>query len=80
MSFENKKYKVTVNGNEFEVHASRIIASWNHSSDVSATRSYKFSDWLETLGLGENDISEIEQFARNGKLELETSVSMFLNH
>ena len=77
MNFENKKYKVTVNGEEFEVHVSRIIASWNNVADVHAGN-YRFEEWLETLGLSEQDIRDIEQFAINGKLELEKDVTRFL--
>lgn len=82
MDFDNKKYKVIVNGETFEVHVSRIIASWNNSAinahETPAGHSYRFTDWLETLGLSEQDVRDIEQFAFNGKLELESSAAKFL--
>lgn len=78
MDFENKKYTVFAMGQKFEVHVSRIIASWNNEADTSAAKSSQFEDWLETLGLNEVDRKEIFQFAFNGKLELEASVAKFL--
>lgn len=82
MDFNNKKYNVIANGIEFEVNASRIIASWNNlailAHERSAGHSFKFTDWLETLGLSEQDIQEIEQLASNGKIELEYSAMKFL--
>ena len=38
MDFENKKYKVFVNGETFEVHVSRIIASWDNVAEISAAK------------------------------------------
>lgn len=79
MNFENKKYTVFVNGESFEIHASRIIASWNNKSKDSASKTYQFEDWLETLGLNEMEIGEISQFALIGKTELEASVARFIS-
>ncbi|MBR6289249.1 MAG: hypothetical protein IKR19_07940 [Acholeplasmatales bacterium] len=79
MNFENKKYKVTVNGDEFEVHATRIIASWLNATN-GACFGLTFKDWLGSLGLSYGDAKEIEQLAINGKLELEASASKFMEN
>ena len=82
MDYENKKYNITVNGTRFDVHVSRIIASWNlaavEAHENPAGHNFRFTDWLETLGLNEQEIREIELFAMNGKLELEAAATNFL--
>lgn len=59
------------------VHASRYIASW-----VKAGGGTKYFDglreWLESLGVSEDEAAHIYNFARCGKLELETSAKAFL--
>ena len=61
-------------------YATRFIASWlreggelRYGKDVD-----NFVEWLSSLGLSEEDISDIKFLATNGKLELEYSARKFL--
>lgn len=72
--FENKFIK--------GIHVSRYIASWLNVG--GSIRSLGFELWLERLlingeHLTEDEIRYIRNFARNGKLELETNAKLFLN-
>jgi hypothetical protein len=59
------------------IHATRFYASWVRSG--GGPKSYdKFKDWLKSLGLTDDECGIILELARNGKLELETSVKYFL--
>lgn len=76
--FENK---------EFEgIYYSRFIASWIKVGGELRTRNaYLFKDWLRTLTINdkkipEDIIMEIYNFATNGKLELQTLASRFLEN
>lgn len=76
--FENK---------EFEgIYYSRFIASWIKVGGELRTRNaYLFKDWLRTLIINdkkipEDIIMEIYNFATNGKLELQTLASRFLEN
>ena len=63
-----------------EIHATRYIASWVRSggglyygADID-----KFSEWLSSLGLTDEDVAYIRTLATCGKMELEHSVKEFL--
>lgn len=67
-----------INGEVRNIHKSRYIASWMNATGALAG----FESWLEQLiidgsGLSEDEISEITNFAENGKLELETNAKFF---
>lgn len=73
--FENKK---TGEG----IHYSRYYASY---CNVARTRNVTvwrddFIRWLRTQNLTEQEISDIEEMAYCGKLELENSVRQFINN
>ena len=66
---ENKK----ING----VHATRYIMSWTRmGGNVRYIDS--FVEWLKTLNMSEEDIDDIVEILRSGKMELETSAGRFL--
>lgn len=67
--FENK---LTHNG----IHYSRYIASWQKSG--TGYYSDLFKDWLYSEGLTDDEVHDIYEMATNGKMELEMSVSRFL--
>lgn len=72
--FENKKIN--------DIHATRYIMSWVrvggqlglHGEGVD-----EFREWLESMKLDEDDISDIVYLATNGKMELESNAKGFLN-
>lgn len=71
--FENKLIR--------NIHVSRYIASWVKVG--GSVDSLGFELWLERLlidgeHLTEDEIMYIRNFARNGKLELETNAKLFL--
>jgi hypothetical protein len=71
--FENE----IING----VHASRYIASWCKAGGHLGRRErgrFDFKDWLESLGLTEDEVRHIYNLATNGKLELENSAREFI--
>lgn len=73
--FENK----VING----VHASRYIMSWLRSGGTFNIRGegyYEFKEWLDSLGLEDEDAEYIVQLARNGRMELETSAKLFIKN
>ena len=62
------------------IHSSRWIMSWikgggklNWYGGVS-----DFDNWLESLGLTEEEIDVIRDMAKNGKAELESSTRVYL--
>lgn len=64
------------------VHYSRIIASWSNACRHYGTPTYfgeLFKEWLKEIGVPEEDIRNIQEMARNGKMELETSAKLFLH-
>lgn len=63
-----------------EVHYSRYIMSWiRMGGEISIRRGQcDFRDWLKSLDLEQEDIDNIMQIARNGKMELETSARRFI--
>ena len=84
--FENKLIK--------GIHASRYIASWVKSNgtmkrylnednpSLRRLESY-FADWLRSLvingeHLTEDEVRYIDHFARNGKIELESSAKHYM--
>lgn len=73
--FENKKTK---NG----IHYSRYIASWINACKELKVSIYfddKFLRWLEfSERLDEEEINNIRNMAKNGKMELEDSAKSFL--
>lgn len=75
--YENKKIFVPY-VNE-EIHVSRILASWVNGlwaekTEIKRIPNRFFRDWLWMLGISESDIQYIENFASNGKLELEDHI------
>lgn len=62
------------------VHETRFIASWlREGGRLQYGRDYDdFMEWLESLGLSEDEAMHIVNLARNGKLELETSARKFI--
>lgn len=69
------------NGNYNGIHYSRFIASWTRSCrnlGIPVYFSGRFNEWLRSLGLPEDTVREIVIMADNGKLELETSATKFL--
>lgn len=73
--FENK----VING----VHTSRYIMSWLRSGGTFGRRGegyYEFKEWLDSLGLEDEDAEYIVQLARNGRMELETSAKLFIKN
>lgn len=81
--FENKKVFVPYLGEE--IHVSRLIASWLNAGgdtyectlDDEGAPEYAFRVWLQALGIEEEDIRYIYDFATNGKLELEILAKKF---
>lgn len=59
------------------IYYSRYIASWENSHGYGHSDSL-FKEWLESVGLGEDEIEEVVFLRRNGKMELENSVNEFL--
>ncbi len=63
------------------IHISRYIASWNHEGGKINT---SFRYWLKQLvidgeHLTDDEIRRIYNFAKNGKLELQSNASVFLS-
>ena len=81
--FENKKINVPCIGEE--VHASRLIASWLNTGgsmcettlDDEGMHEFMFLAWLRSLGISEEDVSYMYNFADTGKLELELLAKKF---
>ena len=74
--FENK----VING---YTYATRFIMSWVRSGgnfDKRGTGYDDFRGWLESLGLGDQDINDIMFLAQNGKMELEVSAKNYLKN
>ena len=71
--FKNKLIK--------DVHASRYIASWakmgGHFGRGPRGR-FDFNDWLEAIGLSDDEVKFIYNLATCGRLELETSARSFM--
>lgn len=67
-----------------EIYVSRIVASWAKACwrlNVKCYYGFKFANWLKTLGLSNDDVAFVLNYANNGKLELETSAEKFIkNH
>ena len=66
-----------------EVHATRYIASWVNvggTLDRHTGGLYDFQDWLESLGLSNDDVMYISYLAICGRLELETSARQFIKN
>ena len=60
------------------IHYSRYIASWtkvygNKFGD-------DFMDWLESIGVSEDEAMDIRFMAECGKMELEGSIAIFLHN
>lgn len=70
--FENQKVR--------GIHKSRYVASWINSGGMRCD--HHFIEWLKGLKIDDkhltaNEIQEIYNYARNGKLELEVSARNF---
>ena len=64
-----------------DVYETRIIMSWVRAGGKLSVRGegyYEFQNWLESLGLSDEEIRHIMELARNGKMELEISAKMFI--
>lgn len=59
---------------------SRYIASYMKEAEKLGTKVYRDSlkEWLLSIGVNENEVSDIVEMATNGKLELETSARIFI--
>lgn len=63
------------------VHATRYIMSWVRMGgelNRFGARS-DFGNWLGSLGLRDEEVSDIVHIAINGRMELETSAKNYLN-
>ena len=81
MDYENKLIFVPY-VNE-QVYVSRILASWvnglwEEKTEIKRIPNQFFRDWLWMLGISKSDIKYIENFASNGKLELEDHIMNLL--
>lgn len=80
--FENEK--VYVSSVDEYVHVSRIIASWynfmkqRRDKDYLGYESRYFKQWLNHIGLSDDDANKVYIFATNGKMELERSAEVYL--
>lgn len=64
------------------IHATRYIASWMKVGGHFGRRDggrFDFRDWLESLGLTEDEVRYIYNLADNGKLELQSSAKAFMD-
>lgn len=73
--FENRAIK--------GIYMSRYLASWMKANDGKVFHRWDFEEWLETLvideeKLSQEEIRDIVSYATNGKLELEISALAFL--
>lgn len=59
---------------------SRYIASYRKEAEKLGTKLYRdtFEEWLLSIGVNEDEASDIVEMATNGKLELETSARIFI--
>ena len=60
------------------VHATRYIMSYIRMGGDLSKQTWEFEEWLESLGLSENEVDTIVRIANNGRLELELSAAKFL--
>ena len=69
---ENKKIR--------DIHATRYIMSWVRMNGNLSKRAgdSDFEEWLKSLNLDEDEIEQIIEISRSGKLELEMSAGRFL--
>lgn len=72
--FENKVYET--------IYYSRFVASWIKAG--GGKLDYRFKEWLKSLIINgkhipDEIITEIYNYAENGKLELQEHAKMFLN-
>ena len=64
-----------------DVYETRIIMSWVRAGGKLSVRGegyYEFQNWLESLGLSDEEIRHTMELASNGKMELEMSAKMFI--
>lgn len=64
------------------IHATRYIVSWMKVGGHFGRRDrgrFDFRDWLESLGLTEDEVRYIYNLAENGKLELQNSAKAFMD-
>lgn len=76
-NFENKRCN-----NGEGIHYSRIIASWvvaNEQRGFLFEGDY-FKDWLRSLELPEEEVSDIYEMATNGRLECENHARKYLSN
>ena len=75
--YENNKVKTQLYGKDINTYATRYIASYAKAG--GNINSHKFVDWLESLGLDEDDIYKIKHLASSGEFNLEKSAREFLS-
>ena len=79
--FENRKIQCTINGKKHMVHATRFISSYFKAikyENLEDEKIINIVDWLESIGVSDDDIYTISHLATNGKDELEESAREFL--
>lgn len=62
------------------IHATRFIMSWVRKGGELRTPYGDFNDWLESLGLTEEERDPILRIAGNGRMELEMSAKTFIKN
>ena len=62
-------------------YATRYIASWSNVNGVISTAKdrVRFAEWLESIGLSDEEIYHVVNLATCGKLELEASARRFVS-
>lgn len=78
--FDNKKINVRKLGEE--VYMSRIIASWlNSNGEINNPYwgNTQFRKWCRSLGIDDEDITDMIRILTNGKRELELSAKEYID-
>ena len=74
--YDNIKIECTYNDRDINTYASRYIASYAIAG--GNINSIAFVDWLESLGLSDDDIYSIKHLATSGEYYLQESAKEFL--
>ena len=73
-NFENKRCN-----NGEGIHYSRIIASWVVANGLRGKLfNDEFKDWLRSLELSEDEVSDIYEMATNGRMECEGHAERYI--
>lgn len=80
MDFENKK--IEIKGIDRPVHYSRIVASFINELFKNRNKEYyaMFRAWLRSLGLSDEEVQRVFNYATCGKCELEGKSIIFIQH